>query len=322
MKKLYAIGEALIDWIPEETGKAIKDVSGFKPQCGGAPANVCGAFSKLGGQSELITELGNDPFGDKLMDNFKENNIGSQYIQRTDKANTALAFVTLMADGNREFSFYRNPSADMLLEPEDVKKEWFDECGILHFCSVALAAEPMKSAHDAAIRFASESGAIISFDPNLRFPLWKDHEALRKTVQDYIPKADIVKISDEELSFIAGDEAGIEYDDQKVKEVISSLFTGSVKLIIYTKGSAGAEAYTKNSFAFAASEKVKAIDTTGAGDGFIGSFLYQLYRDGVSKETISDLSADALEKYLAASNRYSGRSVQAIGAISSYPAEV
>ena len=136
-KKLIAIGEALIDFIPESAGSAIKDVNAFLPAVGGAPANVCGAFTKLGGRSEMITQLGMDGFGDKILDAFKEAGIGSSYVKRTDIANTSLAFVALKEDGNREFSFYRNPGADMLFRAEDVQKEWFEDAYALHFCSVS-----------------------------------------------------------------------------------------------------------------------------------------------------------------------------------------
>ncbi|MBQ1328054.1 MAG: carbohydrate kinase [Eubacterium sp.] len=318
MKKLYAIGEALIDFIPEETGKPIREVSGFKPAPGGAPANVCGAFSKLGGESEMITELGDDPFGDKIIESFKENNIGFSKVIRTKKANTALAFVSLMADGNREFSFYRKPSADMLLTPEEVDEKWFDDAAILHFCSVALAAEPMRSAHIKAIKAAKAAGAIISFDPNLRFNLWDSKEALRETVREFLPLADVVKISDEELAFILGED-GKEYTDEEAAEKIKTLFTGDIKLIIYTLGSRGSSAFTKKASKFVASEKVKAIDTTGAGDGFIGSLLYQLYKDGLTPDKLEDVSEDKMAEYLDRSNHFSGESVQNAGAIQSYP---
>lgn len=320
MGELFAIGEALIDMIPEETGKEIKNTSAFRPQCGGAPANVCGAFSKLGGKSNLLTCLGDDPFGDKLMDNFLENQIGSSYIKRTDEANTALAFVTLMEDGNRDFSFYRKPSADMLLRPEDLEEKWFSNCDILHFCSVALVRDPMKSAHDKAIDYARANQAWISFDPNLRFPLWSDLEALRSTVLDYIPKADILKVSDEEIDFIANGVEGTTEDR------IRSLFIGNVKMIIFTKGADGAEVYLKNGLhAYAPSEKVKAIDTTGAGDAFIGSFLYQLHRDGMRPQDILEDGDSVIEKlqvFLEKSNQYCGKSVQEIGAIASYPKNI
>ncbi len=322
MSKLFSIGEALIDFIPQETGKEIKNVSAFQPKCGGAPANVCGAFSKLGGESEMITKLGDDPFGEKLIDAFERFSIGHQYVKRTDEANTALAFVSLKADGNREFSFYRNPSADMLLRADEVEAEWFKECEILHFCSVALAYEPMRSAHDKAIACARENGAIISFDPNLRFPLWKDREALRETVRAYIPKSDIVKISDEELGFISGEEAGMDNTAEQTDRAIAKLFTGNVKLIIYTAGSGGAYAYTKKGKTYAASEKVNAVDTTGAGDGFIGSFLYQLHRDEVQCQNLAEISLDVLQQYLAKSNEFCGKSVVLPGAIESYPTEL
>ena len=310
-KKLIAIGEALIDFIPESAGSAIKDVNAFLPAVGGAPANVCGAFTKLGGKSEMITQLGIDGFGDKILDAFKEAGIGSSYVKRTDTANTSLAFVALKEDGNREFSFYRNPGADMLFRAEDVQKEWFEEAYALHFCSVSLGDFPMKEAHCIAIQYALENDAIISFDPNLRPALWKDSAEMIATVKEFIPLADIVKISDEELEAITG--------ETSIEAALKNLFTDRVKLVIYTEGSAGAQAFTKKVSAVAECRKVKAVDTTGAGDGFIGAFLWCLHRDGVTTETIEELSEDKLEEYLKFANAFCGISVQKKGAIPSYP---
>ena len=125
---LFAIGEALIDFIPSETGCDFSDVKSFSPKIGGAPANVLGAFAKLGGKTQLITQLGDDPFGDKIVKELAGFNIGLDNVLFTDKANTALAFVSLANDGNRTFSFYRNPSADMLYNAEKIKKEMFEDC--------------------------------------------------------------------------------------------------------------------------------------------------------------------------------------------------
>ena len=311
MKKLLAIGEALIDFIPEESGKALKDVCGFRPAVGGAPANVCGAFCKLGGEADMITQLGDDPFGDKIVEEFQKYEIGCDHVLRTTKANTSLAFVALKDDGNREFSFYRKPGADMLLDADTIKKEWFTDAFALHFCSVSLGNFPMKEAHKKAIDYAIEAGALISFDPNLRFALWESEEALRQAVLEFLPKAHVLKISDEELEFITG--------KTDIEEAKDALFTGNVELVIYTKGAEGAIAYTKQTVAESAGHKVKAFDTTGAGDAFIGSFLYQLYADGVDKDSLVDLSAQKLESYLDFSNRYCSQSVQKAGAIASYP---
>lgn len=309
--KLISIGEALIDFIPQQVGIGLKEVQGFSPKVGGAPANVCGAFSKLGGKSMMITKLGEDAFGDRIIENLRNHQIDVSHILRTKEANTALAFVSLAADGNREFSFYRKPSADMLLAPEELEEAWFDEVFALHFCSVDLIPSPMKEAHKKAIQIASEKGSIISFDPNVRFPLWESKEALRETILEFIPKADILKISDEELEFITG--------YKTVEEAREILFTGNVKLVLFTKGGDGAEAYTHSTKIDVPSVRVNAVDTTGAGDGFIGAFLFKLMEDGIKAQTLGDLSETKLARYLSFANLFCQHSVLGEGAIDSYP---
>lgn len=314
MKKLIAIGEALIDFIPCESDKGIKDISAFSPHVGGAPANVCGAFSKLGGSSGLITQLGADPFGDKIVEELERYNIDCSHILRTDKANTSLAFVALKNDGNREFSFYRNPGADMLLSPDDIREDWFGEGDMLHFCSVSLGDFPMKEAHRKAIDLSLEKNMLVSFDPNLRFNLWNDRNALKKTVLEFMPMAHIVKISDEETEFITG-----EKNPERARDI---LFRGNTEIVIYTKGAEGAELFRKKDFAATPPVAVKAIDTTGAGDGFIGAFLYKAAEMGLTAQNVSYISIDVLKKALDFANRFCAVSVTKQGAIASYPNEV
>ncbi|MDD3415438.1 MAG: carbohydrate kinase [Lachnospiraceae bacterium] len=311
MKKLLAIGEALIDFIPQESGKAMKDVSGFSPAVGGAPANVCGAYRKLGGEAGMITQLGQDPFGDKIVEAFQSWEIDCSYLSRTTKANTSLAFVALKEDGNREFSFYRKPGADMLLEETAIQKEWFTDTYALHFCSVSLGDFPMKQTHKRAIAYATQAGAIISFDPNLRMALWEKPEDLKKAVLEFLPLAHIVKISDEELSFLTGKE--------KIEDALPMLFKGNVKLVIFTKGADGSEAYTANAKAATPGYPVKAFDTTGAGDAFIGSFLYQLSEAKIGVQNLDALTAEQMEAFLDFSSKYCSKSVLKAGAIASYP---
>lgn len=308
---LVAIGEALIDFIPDKKGCEFYEVTSFAPSVGGAPANVCGAFSKLGGKSKMITQLGNDPFGDKIIKRLKEAGIDTSCISRTDKANTALAFVSLAKDGNRTFSFYRNPSADMLLDKDTLKKEWFDDCFALHFCSVSLGDFPMRGAHEKAIEYAKKSGALISFDPNLRFQLWNSREALRETVRKFIALSDILKISDEELEFITG--------ETDLEKALPKLFRGGVKLVLYTLGSKGAYAITPEMKLFSPPYSVIVADTTGAGDGFVGSFLWKLKENGIDASNISDISEGALKEALDFANKFCAISVQYPGAIDSYP---
>ena len=308
---LFSIGEALIDMIPTRSGCEFSEVPSFMPRIGGAPANVCGAFARLGGQAALLTQLGNDPFGHMLADRLAGYGIDVSRVPFTDAANTALAFVSLGTDGSRTFSFYRNPSADLLYAAEQIDPDWFRDAFALHFCSVGLVESPMRGAHSAAIRAVQDAGALVSFDPNLRFPLWPDREALRRTVWEFLPQADILKISDEELEFLTG--------TADIRAALPALFTGRVQLILYTCGSAGAYAFTRAAEGFAPCTPVRAVDTTGAGDGFIGSFLWQLHRAGVTAASLPGLSAETLTEVLRLSNAFCGVSVQAHGAIDSYP---
>ena len=305
MKKVIAIGEALIDFIPHEKGRALNNVENFLRVPGGAPLNVAAAVAKLGGKSQMLTKLGQDGFGDAILNEVKPLGVDVSRISRTKEANTALAFVSLREDGERDFSFYRNPSADMLLSAEEICSEDFNERDILHFCSVSLIDAPIKEAHRRAIEIAKEKGCLISFDPNVRLPLWKQPEDCRKAILEFLPLSNIVKISDEELEFITG------IKDEK--EALDSLLTGDVKVIIYTKGTNGAEFITSPSF------KVSAQDTTGAGDSFIGSLLYQVAEGEYSLEELVTLSEEKVQEILTFSNATAALTVCKKGAIGALP---
>ena len=311
MKKVIAIGEALIDFIPHEKGRALNNVENFLRVPGGAPLNVAAAVAKLGGKSQMLTKLGQDGFGDAILNEVKPLGVDVSRISRTKEANTALAFVSLREDGERDFSFYRNPSADMLLSAEEICSEDFNERDILHFCSVSLIDAPIKEAHRRAIEIAKEKGCLISFDPNVRLPLWKNPEDCRKAILEFLPLSNIVKISDEELEFITG------IKDEK--EALDSLLTGDVKVIIYTKGTNGAEFITKERVIFSPSFKVSAQDTTGAGDSFIGSLLYQVAEGEYSLEQLVDLSEEKVQEILTFSNATAALTVCKKGAIGALP---
>mgnify|MGYP004480172847 FL=1 len=311
MKKVIAIGEALIDFIPHEKGRALNNVENFLRVPGGAPLDVAAAVAKLGGKSQMLTKLGQDGFGDAILNEVKPLGVDVSRISRTKEANTALAFVSLREDGERDFSFYRNPSADMLLSAEEICSEDFNERDILHFCSVSLIDAPIKEAHRRAIEIAKEKGCLISFDPNVRLPLWKQPEDCRKAILEFLPLSNIVKISDEELEFITG------IKDEK--EALDSLLTGDVKVIIYTKGTNGAEFITKERVIFSPSFKVSAQDTTGAGDSFIGSLLYQVAEGEYSLEELVTLSEEKVQEILTFSNATAALTVCKKGAIGALP---
>jgi fructokinase len=305
---VFTIGEMLIDFIPNERGVPLKQVNAFQKAPGGAPANVACAVSRLGGTSAFIGKLGVDAFGDFLLDTLNDAGVNTNYVSRTDQANTALAFVSLKADGNREFMFYRNPSADMLLSEDEIDSEWFSGKDILHFGSVDLIEAPVKYAHMKAVNSIKSKGGMVSFDPNVRLALWNDARLCRKTINDFIPYADILKISDEELEFITGIT-----EEQKA---IASLFRGDVKVIMCTKGAQGAELYTKDINVSVPARKVEVVDTTGAGDAFVGAFLYKISQD---PEGICFTTQDAAFEVLDFANKAASISVTRKGAISSLP---
>lgn len=306
-KGLCAIGEALIDFVPDVKGVALKDVPSFHRAAGGAPANVAGAVSKLGIPSRFLTKLGNDSFGDYIIETLKSSGIDTSGIVQDDSYETSLAFVSLKEDGNREFAFYRKNSADLHYQPDEIPDSILDDCGMIHFCSVDLVESSMKQAHHRLIEMAKDRGVTVCFDPNLRFSLWNDKEMLRKTVREFLPMADIVKISDEELEFITG---CCEIDD-----ALPMLFKGNTKCVVYTMGSAGACIFTENFTVFHKGYHVNAIDTTGAGDSFIGAFEYCLLRDEISD--VSLLSKEKAQEYLAFANAYAAYTTTKQGALSS-----
>lgn len=307
MKRVITIGELLIDFIPKEKGVPLKDIHEFIKAPGGAPANVAACVSKLGGTSQFIGQVGQDGFGDFLIETLKEVGVDTSHVLQTNEAKTALAFVALKEDGDREFSFYRNPSADMLLAPEQIDESWFND-DILHFCSVSLIDAPIKESHAKVIQVIRKKGGIISFDPNVRLNLWDDENKCREVILEFIPHADIVKISDDELHFIT------QIDD--FNEAVQSLFTGHVKLVIITKGGEGASAYTKDFEVHQNGYKVSVADTTGAGDSFIGGFLYYLAK---SNKRVEELSESEIRDYIQFANAVGALTTTKKGAISALP---
>ena len=311
MKKVICIGEALIDFIPYDKGVALKRVNSFLRVPGGAPLNVAATVAKLGGRSKILTKLGNDAFGDAILEAVKPLGVDISSILRTDLANTALAFVSLDENGERDFSFYRNPSADMLLEEKEINISDFEEGDILHFCSVSLIDAPIKKAHNKAIEYCKEKNGIISFDPNIRLPLWGSEDECRTAILEFLPKAHILKISDEELQFITG--------IQDEQTALNSLFKGNVVVVIYTKGSGGAEFIVRGKKVRSDGFTVKVCDTTGAGDSFIGAFLYQIASMDLELLDILELDEEEIKRILNFSNGAAALVVCTRGAISALP---
>ncbi|WP_121611257.1 carbohydrate kinase family protein [Mesobacillus foraminis] len=311
MGKLYSIGEVLIDFIPLQKGVPLRDVLSFERAPGGAPANVAAAAAKFGGESSIITKLGKDAFGDFLVEQLKNAGVKTDKILRTAEANTGLAFVSLKEDGERDFSFYRKPSADLLFKDSEIHPEWFVKGDVLHFCSVDLVESPMKFAHKKAIDAMKKNGGLISFDPNVRLPLWESKEQCRTAILEFLPEAHLIKVSDEELEFITG--------IKDAEAAIQSLFRGDVRAVVYTKGAQGADLYVKGNKFTSKGYSVQVQDTTGAGDAFIGGFLYKLLMAEAVPENIEEILSQNYREILSFANASGALTTKGKGAISALP---
>ncbi|KAL4389314.1 hypothetical protein AHAS_Ahas03G0032700 [Arachis hypogaea] len=235
---IVSFSEMFIDFVPTVSGVSLAGAPGFLKAPGGAPANVAIAVSRLGGKSAFVGKLGDDEFGHMLAGILKENNVVADGIAFDEGARTALAFVTLRSDGEREFMFYRNPSADMLLKPEDLNLDLIISAKVFHYGSISLIVEPCRSAHVKAMEVAKEAGCLLSYDPNLRLPLWPSAEEARKQILSIWEKADVIKVSDNELEFLTGSDK-IDYASAL------SLWHPNLKLLLVTLGEHGSRYYTK-----------------------------------------------------------------------------
>ncbi|GMY23871.1 probable fructokinase-6, chloroplastic isoform X1 [Fagus crenata] len=285
---VVCFGEMLIDFVPTVNGLPLAEAPAFKKAPGGAPANVAVGIARLGGLSAFIGKVGEDEFGYMLADILKQNNVNNEGMRFDPGARTALAFVTLRSDGEREFMFYRNPSADMLLREAELDFDLIQKAKIFHYGSISLITEPCKSAHIAAAKAAKDAGVILSYDPNLRLPLWPSAESAREGILSIWETADIIKISEEEVSFLTKGEDP--YDDA----VVRKLFHPNLRLLLVTEGPDGCRYYTKDFSGRVKGLKVDAVDTTGAGDAFVAGILSQLALN-VSLLQKEDLLREALK---------------------------
>ena len=277
MPDVVCLGELLIDFVPTVTGTSLIDAPAFKKAPGGAPANVAVGLARLGVRSAFMGKVGDDPFGHFLAQTLADGGVDTSPLRFTEQARTALAFVSLRADGEREFMFYRHPSADMLLTPEEIDEAALRRAHALHFGSISLIGEPSRSATLHAIEVARGAGCLISCDPNLRLALWPDRAAARAGLLLAIEQAQLVKISDEELRFLTGSD-----DPSAARE---QLWHDRLELLVVTLGSAGCVYFSPAGEGVVVGFGVAAVDATGAGDGFVAGLLQGIIADrGIAGE--------------------------------------
>ena len=270
MAKKYdviALGELLIDFTMN--GQSEQGNNMFEACPGGAPCNVLALLNKMGKKTAFIGKVGKDQFGALLRDTITEAGIDASNLMVDENVNTTLAFVHTFPDGDREFSFYRNPGADMMLTADEVNPEVVKDTKVFHFGTLSMTHEGVREATKKAVEIAKANGCLVSFDPNLRPPLWSSLDLAKEQMEYGFGKCDILKISDNEIQFVSGKE---DYD-----EGIAYLQeTYNIPLILLTMGKDGSRAYHKGMRVERPGFSVKAIETTGAGDTFCGSSLNYL----------------------------------------------
>ena len=270
MAKKYdviALGELLIDFTMN--GQSEQGNNMFEACPGGAPCNVLALLNKMGKKTAFIGKVGKDQFGALLRDTITEAGIDASNLMVDENVNTTLAFVHTFPDGDREFSFYRNPGADMMLTADEVNPEVVKDTKVFHFGTLSMTHEGVREATKKAVETAKANGCLVSFDPNLRPPLWSSLDLATEQMEYGFGKCDILKISDNEIQFVSGKE---DYD-----EGIAYLQeTYNIPLILLTMGKDGSRAYYKDMRVERPGFSVKAIETTGAGDTFCGSSLNYL----------------------------------------------
>lgn len=278
---VVALGELLIDFT--ENGKSAQGNMTYEANPGGAPCNVLAMLNKAGRKTAFIGKVGQDLFGNKLKTTLDEVGIDTSNLIIDEDARTTLAFVETFPDGDRDFSFYRNPGADMMLRKEDLHEDLIRDAKIFHYGTLSMTHDGVREATKKAIDIAKESGAILSFDPNLRPPLWKTLDDAKEQVAYGLSKCDVLKISDNEIQWLTGEE-------DFTKGVHWILERYHIPLILVSMGREGSRAYYKDLIVEVKPFIQKnTIETTGAGDTFCACVLHYILEHGLTDLTENDL---------------------------------
>jgi len=284
MNRIVCFGEALIDFLGMPPGNPDQPRA-FLQHAGGAPANVAVALARLGSQAEFVGMLGLDMFGDFLLDSLRKAGVHVGHVQRTSDAPTALAFVSLDPHGERSFSFYRPPAADLLFREAVLSEGAFKGTCIFHACSNSLTAAQIADATFACMQRARRAGALVSFDMNLRPALWPSDKDPGPRIWAALARADVVKLSADELAFLAaqlGDE----------KAVLDNIWLGTARFVVVTDGGHPLRWFTPDRQGTLEPFHVRAVDATAAGDAFTAGMLHELARRGVDAASLAEFAGD------------------------------
>ena len=306
MYDVVALGELLIDFVSDGSDR---NTNGFIGNPGGAPANVLVALAKMGRRGAFIGKVGRDQFGTFLEKTLHECAVETNGLVFSNTVNTTLAFVHLDSSGDRNFTFYRNPGADATLSENEIHFELIRNAKVFHFGSISMTHDIVRQATLRAVEYAKRFGVLISYDPNLRLPLWESSDQAKSVISSVISSVDILKLSEEELRFLT-DESNLEigtlhiYEDYKVE------------LILVTLGENGCFYRFNHQTGYVPGVPMQVVDTTGAGDAFIAGILHKMVdlEDG-----FSNMSLSIIEEFIRFANVVAALSTMKKGGIPSMP---
>ena len=308
---MVCIGEALVDFLPHETGRQVRDVENWSRCSGGAPANVAIGLARLGVKSALLGVTGKDEFGIFLTRALAEEGVDTSHLRMTDQGKTGLAFVALTEDGERSFSFHRTRSAEFFLDEVDSDVPFVQSARAVHCGTNSLIWRPAQRVAVTLMQAAQAAGKLVSCDPNLRLHVWAEPNELRELLGYLLPTCSVVKLSEEEVRFVAGT------DD--IDQALVALRKLGVVLPVVTRAADGAAFFWLGRVVRVPATSARAIDSTGAGDGFMAGLLYGLMRLYPDTAALKQAGIGELREVVTFACQVAARVVERVGAVAGLP---
>ncbi|MCP4629584.1 MAG: carbohydrate kinase [bacterium] len=311
MPDVICMGELLVEHVSTANNVSLVHSPGFIKAPGGAPANVAVALQRLGLQAGFVGKVGNDPFGEYLRESLADTGVDTAYLFVDKEARTTAVYVAVWDDGRKDLCFYRNPGADMLLSANEINDAIFDGARCFHFGSISFIDEPSASAQRKALQIARDKGLMISYDPNYRPTLWPDEKTAATVIQDYFQYCHLAKISEEEWQVATG------YAD--LEAGIQAVMAKGVELLIISRGENGAIATNGDYRIELPGLEVDVVETTGAGDGFLGAIITELLPAREKTGSLAAISENQVRDALKKANAVGALTCKKPGAIPALP---
>ena len=311
MPDVVCLGELLIDLVSTQENASLADSPGFVKAPGGAPANVAVAVVRMGGSAGFIGKVGDDPFGHYLKSVLEAEGVDCAHLAFSQEARTTLAFIGVRSDGAKDIAFYRNPGADMMLCPGDIIPGYISGARAFHFGSVSMIDEGPKAATVTCAELAREMGRLVSYDPNLRPPLWDTMEHAYEEIWRGFELADVAKVSEEEWEFVTG--------TTDLAAGARGILDRGVKLVVVSRGENGCYFTNGRHEGELPGLSVEVAETIGAGDGFVGAMLVELLAAVEAGASLDSLPADDLMRIMRIANCAGALTCTKVGAIPALP---